>query len=76
MAEAYFKHVKRGRFEDEDGTDRDAGANYLLQRFSETLWIHSKYLKSRVNVCMFAINSETARCTAENFCVQTNVVAV
>jgi len=37
MAEAYFKHAKRGRFEDEDGTDRDAGANYLLQRFSETL---------------------------------------
>ena len=31
MAEAYFKHPKRGRFEDEDGTERDTGVglNYV-----------------------------------------------
>jgi len=30
MAEAFFKHAKRGRFEDEDGTERDAGADYFV----------------------------------------------
>jgi len=30
MAEAYFKHAKRRRFEDEDGTDRDTGVDCFV----------------------------------------------
>jgi len=30
MAEAYFRHAKRGRFEDEDGTIRHTGTCRII----------------------------------------------
>ena len=30
MAEAYFKHAKRGRFEDEEDTEKDTGADSII----------------------------------------------
>jgi len=32
MAEAYFKHAKRGRFEDEDSTEMDTGVDYFVMK--------------------------------------------
>jgi len=45
MAEAYFKHAKRGRFEDEDGTDRDAGADHFVKCT----------IPVKVDVCIFIL---------------------